>query len=148
MSTQPPLESALRPRLETVFADIQMEPIPEGQDKAPLASFFFNTTGPGNRLSYTGTLTLHFNEDDALAALRRAYATENDIIAALPGEVIVNRVTGEVVVAVPPGANEDDYYTPYTITGVRLQARGPVFNDDLAFLGVECAYTVEYTIRR
>ena len=38
--------------------------------------------------------------------------------------------------------------THYTITGVRLQARGPVFNDDLAFLGVECAYTVEYTIRR
>ena len=32
MSTQPPLESALRPRLETVFADIQMEPIPEGQE--------------------------------------------------------------------------------------------------------------------
>ena len=45
MSTQPPLESALRPRLETVFADIQMEPIPEGQEKSPLTSFFFNTTG-------------------------------------------------------------------------------------------------------
>ena len=145
---QPPLESALRPRLETVFADIQMEPIPEGQEKSPLTSFFFNTTGPSNRLTYFGTLTLHFNDDDVLAALQRAYATEAEIIAALPGEVIALKSTGEVVVAVPPGADEDDYYTYYTITGVRLQARGPVFNDDLAFLGVECAYTVEYTIRR
>ena len=63
-----------------------------------------------------------------LDALQRAYATEAEIIAALP--------------------SARDYYTHYTITGVRLQARGPVFNDDLAFLGVECAYTVEYTIRR
>ena len=103
-----------------------MEPIPEGQEKAPLTSFFFNTTGPVNRLTHTGTLTLHFNEeDDVLAALQRAYATEADIIAALPSAT-----------------------AHYTITGVRLQARGPVFNDDLAFLGVECAYTVEYTIRR
>ena len=125
MSTQPPLESLLLTRLATVFADIQMEPIPEGQEKPPLASFFFNTTGPVNRLAYTGTLTLHFNNDDVLDALQRAYATEAEIIAALSGEG-----------------------TPYTITGVRLQARGPVFNDDLAFLGVECAYTVEYTIRR
>ena len=125
MSTQPPLESLLLARLAPVFADIQMEPIPEGQDKAPLTSFFFNTTGPVNRLAHTGTLTLHFNEEDVLDALQRAYATEADIIAALPSE------------------------TPhYTITGVRLLARGPVFNDDLAFLGVECAYTVEYTIRR
>ena len=102
-----------------------MEPIPEGQEKAPLTSFFFNTTGPVNRLTYAGTLTLHFNNDDVLDALQRAYSTEADIIAALPSTT-----------------------AHYTITGVRLQARGPVFNDDLAFLGVECAYTVEYTIRR
>ena len=75
--------------------------------------------------THTGTLTLHFNEEDVLGALQRAYATEADIIAALPSAT-----------------------AHYTITGVRLQARGPVFNDDLAFLGVECAYTVEYTIRR
>ena len=125
MSTQPPLEKLLLTQLAPVFADIQMEPIPEGQEKAPLTSFFFNTTGPVNRLTYAGTLTLHFNEEDVLAALQRAYATEAEIIAALPSET--------------------DHYT---ITGVRLQARGPVFNDDLAFLGVECAYTVEYTIRR
>ena len=131
MSTQPPLESALWPRLATVFPDVLMEPVPEGRE--PLTSFFFNTTGPVNRRTYTGTLTLHFNEEDVLDALKRAYATENDIIAALPGEVLSSM----------PG--EDP---PYTITGVRLLARGPVFNDDLAFLGVECAYTVEYTIRR
>ena len=76
----------------------------------------FNTTGLVNRLAYTGTLTLHFGNDDVLDALQRAYATEAEIIAALSGEG-----------------------THYTITGVRLQARGPVFNDDLAFLGVECA---------
>ena len=83
-----------------------------------------------------------------LDALQRAYATEAEIIGALTGEVIALKNTGEVVVAVPPGADEDNYHMPYTIAGVRLQARGPVFNDDLAFLGVECAYTVEYTIRR
>ena len=82
--------------------------------------------GRSTGLAHTGTLTLHFNEEDVLAALQRAYATEADIIAALPSELPEH----------------------YTITGVRLQARGPVFNDDLAFLGVECAYTVEYTIRR
>ena len=82
-------------------------------------------------MTHTGTLTLHFNDDDVFAALQRAYATEAEIIAALPGEVIALKSTGEVVVAVPPGADEDDYYTYYTITGVRLQARGPVFNDDL-----------------
>ena len=49
MSTQPALEKLLLTRL-ALFADIQMEPIPEGQDKAPLTSFFFNTTGPVNRL--------------------------------------------------------------------------------------------------
>ena len=83
MSTQPALEKLLLTRLATVFADIQMEPIPEGQEKPPLTSFFFNTTGLVNRLAYTGTLTLHFNNDDVLDALQRAYATEADIIAAL-----------------------------------------------------------------
>ena len=113
----------MRARLETVFADIQMEPVGAqpplessfstrsgrwrtskwiAEAQTPLTSFFFNTTGPVNRLTHTGTLTLHFNEDDVLDALQRAYATEAEIIAALPSAT-----------------------AHYTITGVRLQARGP-----------------------
>ena len=40
---QPPLESALRPRLAPVFPDVQPEPVVEGLEKSPLTSFFFRT---------------------------------------------------------------------------------------------------------
>ena len=61
-----------------------MEPIPEGQEKRRSRRSSSTRRGRSTALAYTGTLTLHFNEDDVLAALQRAYATEAEIIAALP----------------------------------------------------------------
>ena len=101
MSTQPPLErygvdgeaddcwpACLRRRV--FCGHPNGGPIPEGQEPVAEARrsrrSSFNTTGPVNRLAYTGTLTLHFNNDDVLDALQRAYATEAEIIAALSGE--------------------------------------------------------------
>ena len=47
MSTQPPLEKLLLTRLATVFADIQMEPIPEGQEMEAAAHVVLSSTRRG-----------------------------------------------------------------------------------------------------
>ena len=133
MSTQPPLESAAADPPGDGVRGHPNGAHTGGAGKAPLTSFFFNTTGPVNRLD------LHRHADPAFQRMTTCSTRCN-------GPTPRKRRSSP---RCPERSSpRPERTTPYTITGVRLQARGPVFNDDLAFLGVECAYTVEYTIRR